>query len=233
MEYPDILLYIGPGENEELRYAIRTWEENLNFGKLYAVGGPKPKWFNPDIYVENPLQYSKMRQCYQNLKIALSDDRLTEDILLMMDDIFLLDDWGDWRINHNRGELEAQYEMLEQKFGGNSYTKMLKATDKELKKDFEHPLSFEEHAPFLCNREKLLAILDKYGAHAMDNLLYRSIYGNLYNIPTEYRRDVKLADYSDKILSTDTIVSTNETSFRGCAGTTIKEWFSDPSKYEK
>lgn len=228
---PDILLYIGGGKNEELRYAIRTWEENLNFGKLYVVGGPKPHWLNPDIYVENKLKYPKMMQCYDNLRIALNDDRLTEDVLLMMDDIFILRHWGDWTINHNRGDLLEQCEFLERTHKG-TYTEMLRATLKELQKKMPSPLSFEEHAPFLCNRQKLWSILSSYPPEAFESILYRSIYGNLYNIPTEYRKDVKLAGATDTIPSTAPIVSTNEISFRGNAGVALREWYPRPSSYE-
>lgn len=232
----DILLYMRGGENEELRYALRTWEENLEFGKLYAVGGPKPEWFEPDIYVENPTKHQVMRQCYKNLEIALNDDRLSENVLLMMDDIFILDYIGEWTVNYNRGKLEDQHEMLIKNFGASAYSDMVRNTLRYLIKRQPEPLSFEEHAPFLCNRKKLWDILKEIGAHEMDHMLYRSIYGNqaiAKGEKTEYKKDIKINNAIGKIPNQEPIISTNEVAFGGNAGTVLKEWYPNPSKFEK
>ena len=227
----DLLLYLGPGENEELRYALRTWEQNLRFRKLYVVGCPKPKWFHPDMYVENPLRYNKMRQCYENLIIALQDDRLTDDVLLMMDDIFILVPYEDWTINYNRGTLQTQLDNTT-KGGSNSYYRLVENTKKELEKDFTEPLSFEEHAPFLCNRKKMLELLQSYGSDRMPTMLYRSIYGNRYDIPTEYKPDVKLKQYADRVPVGVPMFSTNPGSFKGSGGTYAEFYFKRPSRFE-
>lgn len=237
MDPPDILLYLGPcssaNAGEELRYALRTWEKNLVFDRLCVVGGPLPTWFHPDIYIPNPLRYPQMRQCYDNLMKALSDRRLHQELIIMMDDIFLLSDWGDGHINHNRGTLDEQISSIEAKYGRSPYTEMLRATNKALKySGFSAPLSFEEHAPFSCQRTTLLHMLKQNDAHLMSNLLFRSLYGNIYKLPTKFRQDVKYILATDKIKSSDIIVSTNEKSFSGSVGTTLKEWFPKPSRYE-
>lgn len=231
----DILLYLAPSkQNEELRYALRTWEKNLKFRNLYVVGGPIPNWFKPDIYQPNPLKYTKMRQCYDNLIVALKDDRLTEDVLLMMDDIFLIQPCGEWEINYNRGTLQEQLNRLDyQHHTTDSYLEMVHKTNELLCQDYESPLSFEEHLPFKCNRKKLLSILDQYGPQKMQHLLYRSIYGNRFSTPTEFRLDVKLKELSSPVLPHYTAFSTNGLSFRGNGGSYVKYHFPTPSHYEK
>lgn len=228
----DLLLYVGPDKrNEELRYALRTWEKNLKFRKLCVVGGPIPKWFKPNIYIPNPLKYTKMLQCYDDLVIALQDDRLADDVVIMMDDIFLLKNFGEWRINYNRGTLSSQIERT----GGveNAYNELVNNTLVELQKEFDAPLSFEEHLPFVCNRKKMLGILREYGAEKMPNLLYRSIYGNRFKVPTELKYDCKIRDMHTHIPPNADAFSTNALSFRGNAGSFAKFHFQKPSRFEK
>lgn len=231
----DILLYVSQNKgNEELRYAVRTWEKNLKFDKLYAVGGPTPDWFKPDIMQLNPMKYTKMRQCYDNLIIALNDDRLSEDVILMMDDIFLLKPCGEWEINYNRGTLQAQLDRLGfANRKGDSYLDMVNRTKLELEKKMSNPLSFEEHLPFRCNRKKLLKILEDYGPERMQHLLYRSIYGNIYKSPTEFKLDLKLKGMQDQVPQNAMAFSTNGLSFRGNGGSYMKYHFQQPSRFER
>lgn len=225
----DIILYARGGQNEELRHAVRTWCKNLEFGKLCAVGGPFPQWFKPDILIENPTKYPIMEQCYQNLILALSREGLSEDVIIMMDDVFLLRSVGQWRENGNRGTLLEQAARMKEH---TNYTQLLEDTDKELKRLNLPTLSFEEHAPFLCNRKQLLGLLTGYGRKKFANLLWRSLYGNIYAIPTHYRTDIKLSMRTSVLLN-DTIISTNEQSWAGAAGVALRDWFPVPSKYEK
>lgn len=230
---PDILLYIGAGENEELRYALRTWVKYLKFNRLIVVGGPKPKWFYPDIYIENPVRYGKMRQCYDDLVKALKTPDLTDEIILMMDDIFLLAPCNSWKINYNRGTLKRQWERSLRNHGATSYNQIVKNTYLELIKTFPDPLSFEEHAPFRCDKKKLLAILEEYGPERMDNLLYRSIYGNRYCNSSAYKKDLKLTTMRMVVPKDALLFSTDSLSFRGNAGSYVKFNFPKKSRYER
>ena len=231
----DLLLYVAPDrKNEELRYALRTWEKNLEFRKLYVVGGPIPNWFAPDIFQPNPMKYTKMRQCYDNLTLALKDDRLTEDIVLMMDDIFILKDFGEWRKNYNRGTLQDQLDRLDfAHHPSDEYLRMVDKTRQLLEKEMESPLSFEEHLPFFCNRKKMLDILEAYGPQKMQHLLYRSIYGNRYKVDTEFRLDIKLKNMEARVPQDAFAFSTNGLSFRGNGGSYAKFYFPQPSRFEK
>ena len=147
----------------------------------------------------------------------------------MMDDIFVLKRIGEWRENGNRGTLKAQSSRMKQH---TLYSDLLENTSDELSRLGLPTLSFEEHAPFICNRRKLLAILKEYGEKKIATLLWRSLYGNIHNIPTHQRLDVKVADRTTP-LPRETIISTNEQSWAGATGIALREWFPVPSKYEK
>lgn len=228
----DIVVYIKNGKNEELRYAIRSWCQNLNFDKLCVVGGPKPDWLEPDIYIENPTTKNKMLQCYNNVKLAMTDDRLSEDVLLLMDDVFVLRP-TEWKVNYNRGTLAEQLERSRKQYGETAYGQQVKFTHDLLTPTKPNPLSFEEHAPFKCNRKLMLQVLDAMSGEAIDHILYRSVYGNTFNCPTKFKLDVKLQTAGDRLNSHDEVVSTGGSAFNGAAGTVIKDWFPNPSKYER
>lgn len=226
----DIILYARGGENEELRYALRTWCKNLNFRHLLAVGGPFPTWFKPDKLINNPTHFPIMRQCHDSLVKALSDDNLSDEVIIMMDDIFLTGRCGDWQKNFNRGTLKAQIERTKTQ---TAYNRLVLQTNRYLEKlGFSAPLSFEEHAPFICDRRELLDLLTEIEP-ICGNVLWRSLYGNIYDLDSEYRPDVKYRNSNDKISNTEKIVSTNERSWRGAVGDAIQEWFPVQSKYEK
>lgn len=230
----DIIVYIRAGQNEELRYAIRTWAKNLTFRKLCVVGGPKPVWLNPDIYIENRTHWSLMRQCYENLSLALSDDRLTPDVLILMDDVFVMHPVGTWAINYDRGSLQKQLQRAEERGTiGNTYNELVRATYDELRKNYNNPRSFEEHAPFLCNRKKMLDLFAKYPDEAQrSHLLWRSLYGNHYDIQSIYRPDIKLATQADLVPMAADVVSTNDSSFKGRIRPILEDYFPQKSRYE-
>lgn len=228
---PDILVYIRSGDNEELRYAIRSWCQNLTFSKLCVVGGPGPSWLCPDMYIENPIRYAVMRQCYDNLIRALKSPALSNDLLILMDDVFVLRKFSKWQ-NFNRGTLEKQAQRVGGTSGSRAYAKLVQATHEELVRTISSPLSFEEHAPFSCKKDKLLSLLETYGGEKMSHLLFRSLYGNLCGCSSEYKKDVKVADDRGRIPADVPIVSTNESSFAGTVGSEVRLIFQNKSRYE-
>lgn len=225
----DILLYARGGENEELRYAVRTWCENLKFDKLFAVGGPFPRWFKPDVLIENPATLPTMAQCYDNLIKGLSHPDLSANLLVMMDDVFILDYVGKWTTNLDRGTLDSQYKRLK---NNGPYAQLIHNTDVLLCDEMDDPLSYESHAPFLCEKSTLLETLEDIGPDRAPYILWRSVYGNRYDIPHEFRLDAKLKDQSSHIPQQTVVISTNESSWRGKAGKAIENWFPYKSKYE-
>ena len=58
----DLVYICGPGDNEELRYSIRSAVKNLKFDNLWVVGG-KPKW-----YVGNYLEVIQNKSKYTNAR---------------------------------------------------------------------------------------------------------------------------------------------------------------------
>lgn len=226
----DIVVYIRGGENEELRYAIRSWCQNLQFNQLVVVGGPKPKWLNPDIYIENRPTLRLMYQCHKNLVTALSDNRVSNDVLILMDDVFVLKNFGEWKINFNRGLLKDHIDTNFKNFGNNTYLVQLRHTYNYIGKN--KVLSFEEHMPFLCDKQKMLKTLDSIPYDKIDFVLFKTLYASQNKIKSEYMADIKYFSPTSKLDKSKLIVSTNEEAFNGNIGHELRAIFTTPSKYE-
>ena len=50
----DLVYICKPGDNEELRYSIRSAVKNLKFDNLYLVGG-KPDWYDGKFIAVEPI----------------------------------------------------------------------------------------------------------------------------------------------------------------------------------
>ena len=232
---PDILLYLGGQSDDELRYALRSWCKNLQFDKLCVVGGPLPRWLKPDVYIPNQKRFATMRQCYDNLLKATESREVGEDLIVLMDDVFVMKPSGSWPINFNRHTLAWQFAQSQQKQLGNTteYNKLVLNTQKYLEKlGYPDPLSFEEHAPFRCNKSKLRTTLLSYGAKNSTTLLWRSIYGNTQHLETEHKLDIKVTEKSAFWPKDALVLSTNENSFSGRVGVMLMDRFSAKCKYE-
>ncbi len=227
----DLLVYIRDGENEELRYAIRSWCENLKFDKLVAVTGEHPpKWFEPDEKIVLPVTKEKTRQAYNNILAGIQSKKLSDNFLLMMDDIFILYDIGQWQkgFNFNRGDLDTQLLTTPP----TTYEISVAHTKQKLIEKKLTTLSFEEHAPFYCNKKKMENIFKTYGEDIY-GLLIRSLYGNTYNIDTDYKPDFKAMKVDTPVPNGEVFISTTDASFKfGAAGSVIRKSFTTKSRYE-
>lgn len=231
---PDLLVYIRNGENEELRYALRTWEKNLKFNQIFVVSGSKPpKWLTQVEIIKNHTSLGKVRQAYDNIRLGLEDPRISKNILLMMDDVFVLEP-TEWKqnFNYNRGLLTQQWGVGVAKHGEDAYTCQVRMTHEALKRHIKNPLSFEEHAPFLFEKDKMKKLFDIYGDKIYQYLI-RSLYGNIYKTKTEYKPDFKALLCETKIPAGEPFVSSNDTTFRlGNVGSYIKHNFPNKSRFE-
>jgi len=215
------------GNNEELRYSIRSTLENLPKGNIWLVGG-KPKW-----YTGNHIFVRQYGDAYTNvreqLKIVCDSTKISDDFVLMNDDFFTMQktDVPNW----NGGSLEHKIANFNKYAPENLYVKRLLKTNAYLKKQgFRLPLDYELHVPMIMNKEKLKSVLNT-------PYLWRSIYGNTFNVGGDSHKDVKvypgnkLLDKTILDIDTTVFLSTTDESFRNIQ-TLISEKFPNPSPFE-
>ena len=215
-------------DSEELRYSLRSVVQNFPFRKIVFVGGC-PKGITPDIYIPDEQPGStKWARSMHSLQLALDNDELTEEIYLFNDDFFIMDKVTE-DINWFNGTLEKRVLDLKRKHvNGSAYIRNLELVKDRLFKKGKDTLSFALHVPFLVNRAKALDLF-RNTSHL---LMFRSFYGNYYEIDCRYMKDVKVYDL--ETVPDTSYISTTDVSFqKGKVGIFLRKYFNQPCDYEK
>ena len=107
-------------EGEELKYSLRSVVMNFPYRKIVFVGGC-PDGIEPDIYIPHEqIGSTKWDRSMASLKVALNDNRLTDDIWLFNDDFFVMDRMTD-PVNYFGGSLEKKIIDARAKVGNSPY----------------------------------------------------------------------------------------------------------------
>ena len=113
---------------------------------------------------------------------------MSDNFVLMNDDFFFLKRTENVEY-FNKGKLEASRKN-HSTHGGYYYRAISDTMEMLRDMGIDHPTDFEVHYPIIFNKHKLLKTLEKISQE--EGFLFRSIYGNLNNIESKYRRDVKV-----------------------------------------
>lgn len=218
---------IRPGDNEELRYSLRSLEVNMPFIDEVIVIGQPPKWLSTDVEVidfvhrgENKVMTRKGLDKFLIVKKSLGD------FIYMNDDFFAMRKMSDLP-SLDRGRLEDVIGSL----SPGSYRKSAEKTMTILEKfGTERPYkSYELHMPMMLNTEGLNEVFywTDTLAPSFYQVQFRTVYGNFYLAGDESNSvdDCKNVD----LLSCGDFYSSSDHLFDQSG---IKEIFKTPSKYE-
>jgi len=226
----DIVYICRPGDNEELRYSIRSAIKNLTHDNLWVVG-QKPDWYTGN-FIKMPIHRSKQESARLNLQKICESNEISDDFVLMNDDFYIIKKINYIDYFYDKTLLEKT-EDHETKYPKNAYTNLLCHTyDKLISLDVKNPLNYEIHVPMIMKKSLLENVL-KY-----KTCLWRSMYGNLYNVGGTQMADVKVYNpnsgrdtfnYMDK---SHTFLSTTDNYFEPVINNLLSKKFSNPSPYE-
>ena len=229
----DFVYICGPGDNEELRYSIRSVLNSFPDAKIWVVGG-KPNWYIGN-YIEVPQIHAKYKNAVENLKKISSSSEISDSFILMNDDFYIIKQINE--IKNFHGGYLLNKTNLYQKINGNSnYTRKLAATYKRLKGlGINDPLDYELHVPMIMEKEKLQEILKNN-----DQFLWRSMYGNIFNVGGLEMQDVKVYTTGPLVLKSynlnidnHTYLSSSDSSFNIIWKKILKVQFKEKTKFEK
>lgn len=229
----DVVYFVREGENEELRYSLRSVEKNLPHRKVWIIGG-KPADIEPDEFIRIPQDEpgkTKWDKVRANLELVATHDGITEDFILMNDDFFINKPTEELPPAY-RGTLRQHYEAIErQHHGTTAYTIELRRTERALENAGKTTLSYELHIPIIINRKKLLeTVLEFPNSHGT-----RTLYGNRNRIGGEQKKDVKIYTHST-IVPDDTwqFISSDDSTWGDTELTRyIQQHFQEKSRWEK
>jgi hypothetical protein len=220
------------GENEELRYSIRSVMHWFPDAQIWVVGG-KPSWYTGP-YIEVRNYKTKHDNVRLNLIAMCKSKEIPQDIVVMNDDFFIIQEIDDIK-NYHGGLLKDKAHLYYSIAPLSGYTSRLFKTVSYLNKiGIPEPRDFAMHVPLRVNKNDLLYSI-RHGH------MWRSIYGNIFDIDAEYMdEDVKY--YSDGPLAQKgynynsmkfPYLSSNDSSFIHLKKNLLDGMFPNPSKYEK
>jgi len=228
----DFVYICRDGENEELRYSIRSVLLSFPEAKIWVVGG-KPKWYSGNhVFLEQ--DNNKYVNAVNNLKAVCNTPDISDNFILMNDDFFIIKKIETVEQFYN-GLLSEKIDKFIKITGSSMYIKKLITTNNKLNKlGFTKPLDYELHVPMPMHKAGLLYILNEY-----PECLWRSMYGNLFNVGGSQMEDVKVyknkrhAARSAQITKNSIYLSTEDTGLTIMVDNIFKELLTNPSPYEQ
>jgi len=215
---------------EELKYSIRSVCKNFKFRKLWIYGG-KPEGIEPDEYVKFRQKGNMPWEKVISTIYEVSKNKdITEDFWLFNDDFYIMQPVEDMPNFYDR-TLHRRIQAIEKnRMGSRSlYTLQLRRTREALQSEGYKTFNYEVHMPMLINRRKAKALIEKYPKMTM----FRSTYGNVYNIGGEQHKDVKIARTDLEPSEACDFLSTADGDLSESAvGRFIMERFPEPCRYE-
>lgn len=226
---------VRPGDsNEELRYAIRSWEANLHLGSdlRLLIVGDCPSWLSPDNFIKGNQSKSMPLNVWRNVRDGAVEARAMghAEVVFMNDDFFCLDPVGAILPVRRNCTLAAHIAGI----GPGSaqwWPKSLALTASWLAEaGFPHPWSYEVHRPLFCKPEDMVSALDAWDG-PMDGALpqWRTMYGVLNEVEAYPVADGKLSRKTPGVGTP--WVSTSDSTWRIYAQS-FKKRFQKPSRWE-
>ena len=219
-------------ENEELRYSIRSVLLSFPEAKVWVVGG-KPKWYSGN-YIFLKQDNNKYANAVNNLRAVCNTPEISEQFILMNDDFFIIKKIETIEQFYN-GLLSEKIDKFIKITGSSMYIRKLITTNNRLNKlGFTNPLDYELHVPMPMHKAGLLDVLTKH-----PECLWRSMYGNLFNVGGKQMEDVKVyrnkrhAERSAEITKNSIYLSTEDTGLNIILDSILTDLLPNPSLYEQ
>ncbi len=228
----DFVYICKPGDNEELRYSIRSVINSFPEAKIWLVGG-KPDWYSGNhIHVDQ--RHHKYANAINNLHALCSAEEISNEFVLMNDDFFIIKKINKIDQFYN-GLLSEKIDNYTKITGSSMYIRKLILTNTRLiEQGIANPYDYELHVPMVMEKDKLLPIIKKY-----PNCLWRSMYGNIYNVGGTQMEDVKVYTNprhlarSKEITDNSTFMSTEDQAFNMMLDKILSKLFTIKSSYEE
>ena len=227
----DIVYYFQGENSEELKYSIRSVEENLSFNRIFLIGD-KPKWFKEtkrSIYIEsknlNIQAYGLGSVPILHLRKLLKSGKMPEKFLMFNDDFFIMKKINNWK-DYYRDEKDYEQKALHNHIYHKKTVRSWIYTEERKAYNLHIPIRIEKE-----NFEKCLEFWNKLKIKDID---FRTLYGNMFIKSQESLNDCKISLINSEIdLDNFTFISTSDESFKnGNVGKYIKEKFTRPSFLE-
>jgi hypothetical protein len=191
---PDIIYPVRRGDcNEKLRYSLRSIAANFPHANVWVVGH-RPHWLTNCGFIPGNHFGTDQANVYNNIRLAVEHPDVRKRVVIFNDDFFVTRPVTHMPV-YMRSPLYAHIELPRvQRQHGSWWHLSLLATQNALQaRGIEHPYSYELHMPMPARKYELAAALREFQYVQPENPpQWRSVYGNLWQVPAERIADVKV-----------------------------------------
>ena len=220
------------GENEELRYSIRSVVKNTVDPKIWVVGG-RPSWYAGN-YIPVRQGSTKYQNVINNLNAIINSSDIPDDFTLMNDDFYIVKPIESIEPYHG-GLFQNKIDLFTKNVSESYYTRILKNTkDKLSELGIDSPLDYAIHVPLNLNKTKLSTVIEP-------GYSFRTLYGNIFNVGGTKIDDVKFhrketrswAINPDLSVLEIPYLSSSDSAFEEVYKLVLKNIFGSPTLLEK
>lgn len=223
---PDIVIPCRPGDNEELRYALRSLK-NIPHRDVWIIGG-MPDWVRNVRFYEYPRSTTKYETTTQHVVTACTHPEISDPFILMNDDFYVMHPLRSLPIL-NRGTVARVIADYEQRGIQSSYVDGMRATLARLEQHgHKNPLSFELHVPLTVHKKPMLTALDMCTGIPVAHK--RTAYAAVAGLKGRTVKDVKVSE-TGATIPTGAFLSSSDDTF-DYLRPTLEAAFPDPGPYE-
>ena len=224
----DAVYICRAGENEELRYSLRSLVANIEHDRVWLFG-VGPAWYAGQRVIV-PQDRDKYTNARRAIAAACTHHEVSDPFILMNDDFYAIAPATVEMLD--RGPVrDVITEIEEAGIGRGRYARGMFATLEFLEgRGYQDPLSFSLHVPMPVRKSVMLGAL-ALTENMRPGMHLRTIYGALAGEPSRTVEDVKLCRLRHKAAD-GAWLSTDDRTFHD-ALETLQRLFPDRTEYEE
>lgn len=232
---PHVVIPCRPGDNRELRFALRSIERNFDYGHIW-IAGAWPDWLNtthPHLTaVKRPLpQGGKYAATRSHYRWACRNPAVSDPWVLWNDDFYCMRPVTDLPAIH-RGkcvDVSPMFSTWKSKWAHG-----MRETEKLMRRIMPRQTlyNYDIHTPLLIHKRVMLRALDLAERLRIHAPHVRTLYGNLAKLGGVTMRDPKI-DYARPQHQVGAWLSSQEHTFRSSVEAMLTAaGLDDPSAFE-